>query len=231
MNRLTIIASGLVAAVLIGAVGFLVFEKRQPMVAVLSSGNAVGDAVVPPGGNKVDPVPITLSKQGTTVSVPLDRAGERVTKKPFGIYIDSATSPVQPERFRGYHTGTDYEIFPEEANADVVVRAVCSGTMAVRERASGYGGVVVERCTIGGSPVTVVYGHLALSSVRAAVGTSIGVGERLGILGAGYGADTDGERKHLHLGIHKGTVIDIRGYVTDKSALSGWIDPCTYFCK
>jgi hypothetical protein len=52
---------------------------------------------------------------------PMMRAGERVAKKPFGIFITPQSSPVQPEHFRGYHTGADFEIFPEELNVDVAV--------------------------------------------------------------------------------------------------------------
>ena len=33
----------------------------------------------------------------------------RITKKPFGIFITTQNSPVQPERFSGYHTGVDVE--------------------------------------------------------------------------------------------------------------------------
>ena len=43
-------------------------------------------------------------------------------------------------------------------------------------------------------------------------------------------ADTDLERKHLHLGIRRGADADIRGYVSDRAALSGWVDPCDFFC-
>jgi hypothetical protein len=34
---------------------------------------------------------------------------QRVTKKPFGLYVDPDNSPVQPEMFTGYHTGADAE--------------------------------------------------------------------------------------------------------------------------
>ena len=162
--------------------------------------------------------------------VPLDRAEERVTKKPFGMFIDPQTSPVQPERFRGYHTGTDFETFPEESVTDVSIRAVCSGTLVAKRRASGYGGVIVERCELGGETVTVVYGHLALKSVTGQVGDQVASGAELGMLGAAGSTDTDGERKHLHLGIHRGEAIDIRGYVSQRTELSQWIDPCLFFC-
>ncbi len=156
---------------------------------------------------------------------PLSRAAERVTKKPFGIFITKATSPVQPERFSGYHTGTDFEIFPEEADTDVAASAICSGKLLVKRSAGGYGGVAVQSCAYDGQPITVVYGHLRLSSIRVKVGEPIDAGSFLGNLGAGYSSETDGERKHLHLGIHRGDVVDIRGYVAAAWQLSDWIDP------
>ena len=154
-----------------------------------------------------------------------------MTKKSFGIFVTPKDSPVQPEKFRGYHTGSDFEIFPEESKTDVSIRAVCPGTIAVKRSAIGYGGVVVVRCELDGEPVTVVYGHLALGSVMVDVGESVDKGVVIGILGADRSADTDGERKHLHLGIHRGDVIDIRGYVAEKPMLDQWLDPCEFFCK
>jgi hypothetical protein len=41
---------------------------------------------------------------------------EEITKKPFGIFINPETSPVQPERFRGYHTGVDVEVVDVDAS-------------------------------------------------------------------------------------------------------------------
>jgi len=172
--------------------------------------------------------------QNTTITAgfqaPLDRASERVAKKPFGIYITPATSPVQLERFQGYHTGTDFEIFPEELNIDVPVHAVCSGKLLVKEYAGGYGGVAVESCELENNAITVIYGHLKLSSILPKTGDMINAGDMIGILGKGNSVETDGERKHLHLGFHKGTALNIKGYVSAKSELSGWLDPCEYVC-
>ena len=161
---------------------------------------------------------------------PLSRAAERVTKKPFGIYITPKTSPVQPERFQGYHTGTDFEIFPEELNVDVPVQTVCNGKLILKEYASGYGGVAVESCELDGQPITVIYGHLNLTSINAKAGDSLNAGDFLGNLGKAYSIETDGERKHLHLGFHKGVAVNILGYVSSQSQLSEWLDPCTYVC-
>lgn len=161
---------------------------------------------------------------------PLDRTSERVTKKPFGIYITSDTSPVQPERFRGYHTGTDFEIFSEELNSDISVKAVCSGKILLKKYVSGYGGVVVEMCELENNPIAIIYGHLKLSSISLEEGNLINAGDILGILGKGDSAETDGERKHLHLGFHKGMGVNVQGYVSSESDLSKWLDPCDYIC-
>lgn len=160
---------------------------------------------------------------------PLDRVEERVTKKPFGIFIDSKDSPVQPERFRGYHTGVDFETFDEEATIDIPVRAICDGEILEQRFVSGYGGVVVTSCTFDRQPVTVVYGHLALASFLWEIGDSIRVGEELGMLGTGGSRETDGERKHLHLGVHRGSAVDLRGYVSTEQELAQWINPTLLF--
>lgn len=159
------------------------------------------------------------------------QAAERITKKPFGIHIgDPQASPVQPERFRGYHTGADFEAFPDEADIDVPVRTICTGELLMKRFASGYGGVAVQGCTLDEQPVTVVYGHLRLSSIGASVGDTLQAGDTLGVLGTGYSEETDDERKHLHLGIHRGTAVNILGYVASEQALGQWIDPCRFVC-
>lgn len=162
---------------------------------------------------------------------PLDNPQERIIKKTFGLHITPKTSPVRPERFTGYHTGVDFEIFPDEENIDVPVRAVCSGKLLLKKIASGYGGVAVQECVYNKETITVIYGHLKLSSINKKVNDNISIGEEIGILGKGFSTETDGERKHLHLGIHKGSDINIKGYVNRKEELSGWLDPCLYLCK
>lgn len=161
------------------------------------------------------------------LSLPLYKALERVTKKPFGIYISPKNSPVIPEKFTGYHTGADFEIFRGEENKDISVFAICSGKLLIREFGRGYGGMIVEACDINGQSVTVVYGHLKLASVNRVIGDYINSGDVLGILGKGNSIETDYERKHLHLGIHKGSRMDTRGYIATKTGLINWIDPMT----
>lgn len=156
---------------------------------------------------------------------PISRPKERVTKKPFGIKITPENSPISPEQFSGYHTGTDFEIFSGEENADVPVMAICKGTIQEKRTIAGYGGVVIQTCEYRGEIVSVLYGHLRIASVKQKIGDELFPGESFAVLGTGGGVETSGERKHLNLGIIKGTRVDVRGYVQRESELAGWIDP------
>ncbi len=158
---------------------------------------------------------------------PLDRVRQRVTKKPFGLKISPKDSPISPERFSGYHTGVDFETFPEEASRDIEVRAICSGPLRSAQRAKGYGGVAIQECMLGEQALSIIYGHVQVSSVKARPNAFLIAGDRLGVLGTRGSPETDGERKHLHLGIFQGINPDIRGYVPQKIDLSHWLDPLT----
>lgn len=159
---------------------------------------------------------------------PIDGAKARITKKPFGILIDKQNSPVQPERFSGYHTAVDLETNSDEQNVDVSVKALCEGKLLSARIASGYGGVAVQSCVLDGQNVTIIYGHIKLSSMSAKVGDVLKAGDFVADLGKGFSRETDGERKHLHLGIHKGQSVNILGYVGSQLELSSWIDPVKY---
>lgn len=169
------------------------------------------------------------SQNDSSFQLPINQARERVTKKPFGIYITPQNSPVSPERFSGYHTGTDFETTPEEENSDVSVYAITDGKILEKKWISGYGGVLIESAEINGDPVTIVYGHLNLDSIDKNAGDEIAAGEQIGLLGKEYSQETDNERKHLHLGIHKGKSVNVRGYVNNKTQLSEWIDAMILF--
>ncbi len=161
-------------------------------------------------------------------AAPINRMSERVTKKPFGIHITPKDSPVQPERFSGYHTGMDFELLPGETPHDIAVRAACTGDVIYRNRVGGYGGVVVQRCALEGKSVTVLYGHLSLASVAAAL-KNLQAGDRIGVLGTGFSDETDNERAHLHFAIHHGADVELKGYVPAEKDLTTWADPMTVF--
>ena len=154
---------------------------------------------------------------------PIENASVRVAKKPFGLFAKPGNSPVEPEHFVGFHTGTDFEILPGEENIAVPIYAICEGKILQKRTAQGYGGYLVQACTINNEPVTVVYGHLSLASITKNVGGEFKAKEKIGNLGQPP-TETDNERKHLHLGIHKGTGINILGYVQNESELSNWLD-------
>lgn len=155
---------------------------------------------------------------------PISNAISRITKKPFGLYVTPKNSPVQPEKFSGYHTGVDFETMLDESNTDVRITAACEGSVRVRHWVNGYGGVLIQDCTIGGQTVTVLYGHLNISTITVKVGDKLQQGDFIGNLGKGGSPETDGERKHLHLGIHIGATVDYKGYVSTQDQLSAWLD-------
>jgi len=160
---------------------------------------------------------------------PIDNGPSRETPLHFGMYVtpDPAQNPIDPpERFTGWHAGTDFEITKAESGSVVNVYAVCSGKIRYSGFAEGYGGVVVQDCTLKGQPVTVLYGHLTIQGLPA-VGSTLKQGQRFATLGAARSHDTDGNRKHLHFEIHKGTDLVFLGYVQSEDALKDYIDPQT----
>ncbi|MBI3573244.1 MAG: M23 family metallopeptidase [Candidatus Kerfeldbacteria bacterium] len=178
------------------------------------------NATTPPRGYNAAPI--------SDFVPPIDNFAARITKKPFGIYITPATSPVQPERFQGYHTGDDAETTADEQYKDVPIVSMADGEVILARYVSGYGGVMMIVSTIKGQTVTALYGHLRLSSLTKKVGNNAKKGEKIGVLGTGYTSETDGERKHLHFGILKGRSTNVKGYVSSKAALTDWNDPLAW---
>jgi murein DD-endopeptidase MepM/ murein hydrolase activator NlpD len=214
--------------IVVAVIFYLVRSYSQKNLVTISTQKVQTDFF----DNQVEVLAEDMPKNdGQNFSSPIDRTKERVTKKPFGIFVTPQNSPVKPERFRGYHTGTDFEIFPEEMDREIELKAICSGKLLMKNYANGYGGIMIESCELDGKPITVIYGHLKLDSIKAKLGDSINAGDIIGILGADKSVETNGERKHLHLGLHKGGNFDIRGYVNSKKQLSDWIDPCLYVCN
>ena len=159
---------------------------------------------------------------------PVDNFFERVTKKSFGIYITPNDSPVQPERFSGYHTGVDVEF--GDATQDVDVRSIADGTVVFVGRVNGYGGVVAIEYNIKNQQYVAIYGHLKPDFI-VVKDQDIVAGQKIGILGQGFTQETDGERKHLHLGLHRGSDLALLGYVPDKQNLNNWEDPLELITK
>jgi peptide-methionine (R)-S-oxide reductase len=149
----------------------------------------------------------------------------RITKKFFGTFVSPKNSPVQPERFTGYHTGVDIEY--TDVTVDVPVSAIAAGSVVTSEYASGYGGVLVLKFLHQAQTLYAVYGHLRPDSMLSP-NSPVTPGQIIGVLGTGYSHETDGERRHLHFAIAvKNT---ITGYVSSKTLLnSTWINPLSLY--
>lgn len=160
------------------------------------------------------------------IAEPIAKFRDRIIKKPFGIYITPKTSPVQPDKFAGYHAGVDIEY--GDTVEDVPVRAITNGEIILSKYASGYGGVIVIRHEINGEKILVLYGHLDPKSMVAS-GEEVKQGETIGVLGDGHSEETDGARKHLHFAILKKNELDIRGYVKNIEELDGWYNPMEFY--
>ncbi len=172
-------------------------------------------------------LPRTSTGTATNLHWPLPYAYNRPTPLHFGLFVtpDPKQNPIDPpERFIGFHAATDFEIVSGEENADVPVYAICKGPVVYSGFAKGYGGLLVQQCTLRNEEVTVLYGHLALDALPAP-GTALRPGQQLSILAASRSHDADGNRKHLHLGIHRGPQLDVRGYVQREQELQHYIDP------
>ena len=88
------------------------------------------------GSGAMDGTGITSSGVfGTPINDPLGR----VTKKEFGTYVTPTNSPVTPEKFTGYHVGTDFEIMAGEEDEDITVEAICDGPVIYKNWTTGYG--------------------------------------------------------------------------------------------
>lgn len=175
------------------------------------------------------PLALVACVAASGFSQPMEHATNRPTPLHFGVQVtpDPATNPIDPpERFSGYHAAVDYEVSAEELDAPVPVYAICRGKVVYSGFAEGYGGLLIQRCTLDGQPISVIYGHLSRNGLIED-GETLGSGEQLGYLADARSKDSDGNRKHLHLGIHKGRALDMRGYVQTEEELAEYIDPAT----
>lgn len=101
---------------------------------------------------------------------------------------------------------------------------MCAGAVRFTGWVKGYGGVLIQDCTVQQQEVTVLYGHLKIASITKSTGGTLSTGATIGLLGKGYSTETDGERKHLHLSVHRGTALEYRGYVSSATELDQWIN-------
>jgi murein DD-endopeptidase MepM/ murein hydrolase activator NlpD len=219
--RWRIIITFVIAILVFFSVAF-VFRRLNNPPSVVMPPQETNKTLVPSPNQSTSALTENTSKD--ILMEPIAGFRDRVTKKPFGIFITPLTSPIQPERFRGYHTGADAEY--GDVTTTVPVYAVQNGTIIYSGYVSGYGGVLVLTGNINNQAVRFLYGHLNPSQLLP-VDTVVGAGQQIEVLGKGFSLETDYERRHLHFSIIKGTKIDFRGYVQNKNELAKWIDPLT----
>lgn len=174
---------------------------------------------------------LNLTPGSVSLYYPIRNFATGITKKPFGIFITPEDSPVQPERFRGYHTGADIESPDASAGSDpatadepIPIFAIADGTVALSQTASGYGGVLAIRHTIEGESILAIYGHLKAATMVKS-GAAVKRGQQIALLGKGFGVETDFERQHLHFGLYWRSDTNIKGYVNNREELKAWYDP------
>lgn len=172
------------------------------------------------------PAPIPASPKADInplgIVYPIDGFMERRTFKNFGEYIS--------DRFRGYHAGDDVEY--ADVTEDVPVRAIFDGIVRLKERVSGYGGLVIVEHVIDGHTYHALYGHLDLATSPLTVGGTVKRGDTLGMLGDDRSAATDGERKHLHFAVYSTdstTRTRVAGYAQTPTELATWLNPTDFF--
>jgi len=206
---------------------------RSPAGGQKIQGSSRGDTPIPKSADISQALAASLdnateknSVENTGILEPVAEFQDRITKKPFGIYITPKTSPVQPDRFTGYHAGVDIEY--GDLSEDIIVRAIADGAVIISKKASGYGGVIVVHHSMYGKNILALYGHLNPESMLKA-GIKVRKGQALGFLGRAYSEETDGARKHLHFAILKENSPDLRGYVQNKEELDGWYDPIKFY--
>lgn len=227
--------------VIIGLGGLLYFIKRntQTLKNQMGSLDNVSSDVSEKDSSQNDPTQSQHSVDRNTsqkideenelsLVFPIKYFQDTITKKKFGTYITPEKSPVHPERFKGYHTGVDIEIPLTDLLNEIIIYSIDDGKVRYAQYTKGYGGVIVIEYVIHHQTITAIYAHLKLSSINFHVGDTIKRGQRIGILGKNESEETDGERKHLHFGIHKGPDINLKGYVDNETDLQEWLNPELY---
>lgn len=226
ISYISIAVIALIVVFLAVVLGFGLKAERDNVKINFSKSFVKNDSSEALNSGFTEPVESAESSESAKFAEPVESFKDRITLKSFGEYITPENSPVENERFSGYHTGVDVEF--ADVQDEISVKAISSGEIAKAEFVSGYGGVVVLKTNINNENVFAIYGHVSLDKFPK-VGSFLAKGQTIGILGEGSTVDTDFERKHLHFGIYKGEPVDLHGYVSKKSELTKWVDPTTLY--
>lgn len=205
--------------------GLLIWQKNK---AVAPSSQKIEE------NNPVDQNPDVPEAPKPNVIYPMSSFKDREIVNPFGRYFAPGTSS-HPDldvcsnavAYTGYHTALDIEALPDETSKSVPILSIASGIVRRATTASGYGGLVVIQYALNGQTYTAYYGHLNINSINLKENAKVNLGDKIGELGPACSSANGVTRKHLHFGLHKGTEIDIRGYVPSQNVLNNWADPAS----
>lgn len=156
---------------------------------------------------------------------PMTDYQNRLTYRKFGENITAEIRPRCGRAFSGIHNGDDLEVLETEINKEVKVFAVNDGEIVFKEYIDGYGGLIILKTSLNNQDVLLNYGHIDITTANVKLGDKITSGQVLAVLGDECSTETDGERKHLHFAIHKGTTIDVKGYLDNQNELGEWLNP------
>lgn len=228
----------LLLVILVFAVGFAIYSRYTPKATAPSSNTqtVAETQATTPASNTSPAQSITTPTPAPSVVFPIDQFTTRATDNLFGTYYPSGQSSNFDTKvcknatyYAGYHTATDLETFSSEANVAVPVFAVANGTVREVGPVSGYGGLIVIDVTLGGAGYTALYGHIDLATTTVKAGDTVTAGQHIANLGAACSSANGNVRKHLHFGLHKGSTVDVKGYVPNQNDLSAWANPQTVF--
>jgi murein DD-endopeptidase MepM/ murein hydrolase activator NlpD len=158
---------------------------------------------------------------------PITNYVNRLTNRHYGQTITPSDRQGLPcgAPFTGLHDADDLEVTTAELTADIPIYAIAAGTVRQVSQVNGYGGLLVIQHSLNNQVVTANYGHINLQRTTVKTGDHVTAGQLVSYLGDACSNQTDGERKHLHFALHRGSAIDIKGYVTTPSELAAWLNP------
>lgn len=160
----------------IGLIAYYFFYFRNKQSSTITSATSPSPAI----SQTISPIISSSPSPIFQLAEPVKDFKARVTKKPFGIYITPENSPIQPERFNGYHTGADAEY--GDVTDDVAVFAIADGTITYSQWTSGYGGCFILKVNINGTQHSVLYGHIRPSALPS-VGQQFKKDDQIAVLG------------------------------------------------
>lgn len=177
--------------------------------------------------------PIQATKQSLKktssqkIFFPINNYSNRLNFRRFGQLVkpEDSESLICGRPFEGFHTGDDLEISGSEVNQEIPVFSIADGQVLSISKVDGYGGLLIIGYQLNNQTITAYYGHINLKTVKVKENEVVVPGQLLAYLGDQCSQQSGFERKHLHFSLHKGSEIDLLGYITDSSQLKDWLNP------